>query len=144
MASSIIRKTNIQGDIWLVTLRILRLACKSLTIHSFSRPGLPKRFQSFLFFQIHKPTEFKERLRRFIDDSKITTAARACEMKDEIAAAKGKTGDKAPLLPLPGINIAFASTGLHKVSDPQRPQLAMFRITDGFPFATAWKIRADL
>ena len=81
---------------------------------------MPKRFQSFLFFQIHKPTEFKERLKRFIDDSKITTAARACEMKDEIAAVKGKSnssGNKTPLLPLPGINIAFASTGLHKVSN---------------------------
>ena len=41
-------------------------------------------------------------------------------MKDEIAAVKGKSkssGNKAPLLPLPGINIAFASTGLHKVSN---------------------------
>lgn len=85
---------------------------------------MPKRFQSFLFFQIHKPTEFKERLKRFIDDSKITTAARACEMKDEIAAVKGKSkssGNKAPLLPLPGINIAFASTGLHKVSNLPSP-----------------------
>jgi hypothetical protein len=65
-------------------------------------------------------------------------------MKDEIAAAKGKTGDKAPLLPLPGINIAFASTGLHKVNNPQRPQLAFSHITDWFLFATARKIRSDL
>ena len=45
-------------------------------------------------------------------------------MKDEIAAVKGKSkssGNKAPLLPLPGINIAFASTGLHKVSNLPSP-----------------------
>lgn len=82
------------------------------------RPGLPKRFQSFLFFKIHKPTEFKSRLRQFLPS--ITTAARACEMKDEIAALKKSRDaagdDKGPLLPLPGVNIAFSSTGLHKVS----------------------------
>ena len=91
-----------------------------LTVSTFSRPGLPKRFQSFLFFQIHKPTEFKERLKRFIDDSKITTAEDACAMKQKIAAVKDKSqaADKnAPFLPLPGINIAFASTGLYKVSN---------------------------
>jgi len=82
---------------------------------------LPKRFQSFLFFQIHKPTEFKERLRSFIDASKITTAAQACDMKEQIAAEKEKSkiaDKKAPFLALPGINIAFASTGLHKVCQP--------------------------
>ena len=94
-----------------------------LTTHIFVRPGLPKRFQQFLFFQIHKPTEFKQRLKRFIDDSKITTAEDACEMKQRIAAEKDKSksaDNKAPLLALPGINIAFASTGLHKVGDISR------------------------
>jgi hypothetical protein len=88
-----------------------------------SRPGLPKRFQHFLFFQIHKPTEFKARLKSFIDDSKITTAEDACGMKHKIAAEKNKsksTGGNAPFLALPGINIAFASTGLHKVSHVSR------------------------
>lgn len=122
MASSIIRKTNIQGDIWLVAAYPLRvLQDQLLTTFNLSRPGLPKRFQSFLFFQIHKPTEFKERLRSFIDASKITTAAQACDMKEQIAAAKDKSKSadkKAPFLALPGINIAFASTGLHKVYSP--------------------------
>jgi hypothetical protein len=54
------------------------------------------------------------------DDSKITTAEDACAMKQKIAAVKdkSKSADKnAPFLPLPGINIAFASTGLYKVSN---------------------------
>ena len=83
-----------------------------------ARPGLPKRFQSFLFFQIQKPAQFKARLKQFACDSRITTAAQACEMKDMIAAEQKlhkTSGRKAPLLPLPGVNIAFSSTGLHKV-----------------------------
>ena len=79
---------------------------------------MPKRFQSFLFFQIHKPTEFKQRLKKFAAEGSITTAAQACEMKEKIAAEKkayDASGKRAPLLPLPGVNIAFSSTGLHKV-----------------------------
>lgn len=97
MSASVIRKTNIQGDIW---------------------PGLPKRFQSFLFFQIQKPDLFKARLKQFANDGRITTAAQACEMKDVIAGAQKlfkSSGQKAPLLPLPGVNIAFASSGLQKL-----------------------------
>jgi len=112
---------NIQGDIWLVFLpNPVWLAGVSADNFSLPRPGLPKRFQQFLFFQIHKPAEFKARLKSFIDDKKITTAEDACGMKQKIAAEKGKTKStdgKASFLPLPGINIAFASTGLHKVSN---------------------------
>jgi hypothetical protein len=85
---------------------------------------LPKRFQQFLFFQIHKPTEFKQRLKSFIDEKKITTAEDACNMKQMIAAEKDKsksTDDKPGFLALPGVNIAFSSTGLQKVSDVSRP-----------------------
>ncbi|KAF4124285.1 Dyp-type peroxidase family [Geosmithia morbida] len=92
MASSIIRKANIQGDIW---------------------PGLPKRFETFLFFNILKPDEFKKQLKTHLP--KITTAEHACQMKDKIAAERAKNGKKAPLLPLPGFNIAFSSTGLSKL-----------------------------
>lgn len=85
-----------------------------------ARPGLPKRYQSFLFFQIQKPDLFKARLKQFANDGRITTAAQACEMKDVIAGAQKlfkSSGAKAPLLPLPGVNIAFASSGLQKVGD---------------------------
>ncbi|CAD6446944.1 913b47fc-6338-4745-ad9f-1369fef5f7d1 [Sclerotinia trifoliorum] len=90
----IARKSNIQGDIW---------------------PGLPKRFQTFLFFKIKKPGEFKQRLRSFVESGDITTADKACEMKDKILAAKlqaQKLRQPAKILALPGVNIAFASTGL--------------------------------
>ncbi|APA15466.1 hypothetical protein SS1G_13391 [Sclerotinia sclerotiorum 1980 UF-70] len=90
--SWIARKSNIQGDIW---------------------PGLPKRFQTFLFFKIKKPDEFKQRLRSFAKN--ITTANDVCVMKDQISAAKleaQKLRQSAKTLALPGVNIAFASTGL--------------------------------
>ncbi|KAJ9265456.1 hypothetical protein DTO271D3_3197 [Paecilomyces variotii] len=90
--SSLIRKANIQGDIW---------------------PGLPKRFQSFLFFRIRKPDEFRQRLKDFVPQ--ITTAEDACKMKDLIFEEKTlakSEGRPAKIKPLPGVNIAFASTGL--------------------------------
>nr|UPX44784.1 dye-decolorizing heme-containing peroxidase [Penicillium camemberti] len=90
--ASVIRKANIQGDTW---------------------PGLPKRFQSFLFFRIKKPDEFKSRLRTFVPQ--ITTAEAACDMRAIIAKEKAlsrKESRPAKLQPLPGVNISFASTGL--------------------------------
>ncbi|KAK3400889.1 hypothetical protein B0T20DRAFT_371568 [Sordaria brevicollis] len=92
--SWVARKANIQGDIW---------------------PGLPKRFQTFLFFKIRKPDEFKTRLKSFVEAGGITTAQDACEMKNKILEAKTqarKQGVPAKIQPLPGVNIAFASTGL--------------------------------
>lgn len=100
-----------------------------------TRPGLPKRFQSFLFFQIHKPNEFKQRLKQFTAEGYITTAAQACEMKEMIAAEKkhnDASGRKAPLLPLPGVNIAFSSTGLHKVCLSRIFTLMRSILTHGF------------
>lgn len=101
-----------------------------LTPHE-TRPGLPKRFQSFLFFNILKPQEFKDRLKKFAVEGNITSAAQACEMKDKIAAEKKKneaSGSKAPLLPLPGVNIAFSSTGLYKVG-PSHQRLTGIALT---------------
>ncbi|KAF5860188.1 hypothetical protein ETB97_001831 [Aspergillus alliaceus] len=83
---------NVQGDIW---------------------PGLPKRYESFLFFKIRKPEEFKERLKSFINS--ITTAERACEMKKiirEEQQAADNAGRIREIKALPGINISFSSTGL--------------------------------
>ncbi|KAF7911766.1 uncharacterized protein EAE98_011881 [Botrytis deweyae] len=92
--SWIARKSNIQGDIW---------------------PGLPKRFQTFMFFKIKKADDFKKRLRTFVKDGGITSAKDACDMKNKILAAKfqaQQSGRPAKIQPLPGVNIAFASTGL--------------------------------
>ncbi|KAJ5198277.1 uncharacterized protein N7498_007394 [Penicillium cinerascens] len=85
-------KANIQGDIW---------------------PGLPKRFQSFLFFRIRNQVDFKNRLKIFTN--RITTAEDACQMSKIIKAAKKEAEQakkSARLQALPGINIAFTSTGL--------------------------------
>ncbi|KAJ5465628.1 Dyp-type peroxidase [Penicillium desertorum] len=85
-------KANIQGDIW---------------------PGLPKRFQTFLFFRVKNQVDFKNRLKTFIP--KITTGQDASEMGEIIRKAKKEAElarRSAKLLGLPGINIAFTSTGL--------------------------------
>lgn len=88
------------------------------------RPGLPKRFQSFLFFKIRKPDEFKTRLKSFVEAGGITTAQDACNMKNKILEAKAeaqKLGVPGKIQPLPGVNISFASTGLAAVSGSQNP-----------------------
>ncbi|CAG8135343.1 unnamed protein product [Penicillium salamii] len=85
-------KANIQGDVW---------------------PGLPKRFQSFLFFRVRNKTDFKSRLKTFIP--KITTAQDACAMSEVMkkAQAEARAAKRsAKLEPLPGVNISFTSTGL--------------------------------
>lgn len=86
-------------------------------MYAITRPGLPKRFQSFLFFRIRKPDEFKQRLKGFVPQ--ITTAEDACRMKEIIFKEKTAASDEgrpAKIQPLPGVNIAFASTGLAAVS----------------------------
>ncbi|KAG4431407.1 hypothetical protein IFR05_013118 [Cadophora sp. M221] len=90
--ASLLRKANIQGDIW---------------------PGLPKRFQTFLFFRIRKPEQFKVQLKAFVPE--ITTAETAAAWKD----AKQKEKQLHPkdllpgnLLPKTGVNISFSSKGL--------------------------------
>ncbi|OQE88596.1 hypothetical protein PENNAL_c0016G02680 [Penicillium nalgiovense] len=85
-------KANIQGDVW---------------------PGLPKRFQTFLFFRVKNRVDFKNRLKTFIP--KITTGQDACEMSEIIKKARKEAQDakrSAKLQGLPGINISFTSTGL--------------------------------
>ncbi|KAE8357036.1 hypothetical protein BDV28DRAFT_144699 [Aspergillus coremiiformis] len=83
---------NVQGDIW---------------------PGLPKRFETFLFFQIRKPEEFRTHLKSFADS--ITTAEKVIEMRKVICQEQDDADMKGrirQLKPLPGRNIAFSSTGL--------------------------------
>ncbi|KAK0104921.1 hypothetical protein ONS95_005184 [Cadophora gregata] len=89
--TSLIRKANIQGDIW---------------------PGLPKKFQTFLFFRIRKPEQFKAQLKAFVPE--ITTAETAAAWKDAKQKEKQLPKDQRPsrLLPKTGVNISFSSTGL--------------------------------
>ncbi|CAG7980034.1 unnamed protein product [Penicillium nalgiovense] len=79
----------------------------------FLRPGLPKRFQTFLFFRVKNRVDFKNRLKTFIP--KIITGQDACEMSEIIKKARKEAQDakrSAKLQGLPGINISFTSTGL--------------------------------
>lgn len=89
---------------------------KTLT---FVRPGLPKRFQSFLFFRVQNKVDFKNRLKTFIP--KITTGKDACEMGEIMKKAKKEAQlakRSVKLEGLPGINIGFTSTGLEAVGFP--------------------------
>lgn len=81
------------------------------------RPGLPKRFQTFLFFRIRKPEQFKVQLKAFVPE--ITTAETAAAWRD----AKRREKELYPkdlrpsnMLPKTGVNISFSSTGLAAVS----------------------------
>lgn len=72
-----------------------------------TRPGLPKKSQTFLFFRILKPDQFKERLKTFVH--KITTAEKVVTWTTAQKLHKDKDA-------FTGINIAFTSTGLEAVS----------------------------
>lgn len=90
--------------------------CSFTILITIIRPGLPKRFQSFLFFRIRNQVDFKSRLKTFIP--KITTAQDACQMSEIIKKARKDaelSKRSAKLQALPGINISFTSTGLEAV-----------------------------
>ena len=74
--------------------------------------GLPKKYETFLFFDITNPTQFRERLKAIIPF--ITTTAQALADQDAINEHKSK--GKEGLLKLVGTNIAFSQTGLTLVS----------------------------
>ncbi|KAH8689858.1 dyp-type peroxidase family protein [Talaromyces proteolyticus] len=102
MAVESIPKDNIQGDIW---------------------PGLPKKYETFYFFQINKdkgPEEnyeaFKGHLQELIPS--ITTAQQALEARENIKQHKGKVTvwEEEPChLPVAHSNISFAERGLVKL-----------------------------
>ena len=84
--------------------------CLSGRFHD-PREGLPKKCESFLFFEITNPGEFQKKFRSVIP--LITTAEKVKEDRAAIAAHK-LTGLKT-LLMLVGTNVAFSSAGLKKV-----------------------------
>jgi Dyp-type peroxidase family len=71
--------------------------------------GLPKKVESFVFFAITNPVQFRQSLKSIIP--LITTTAQAIQDNKAIEAHKGK-GNK-DLLKLVGTNIAFSQKGLH-------------------------------
>ena len=80
-------------------------------------PGLPKKVQHYLFFQIDDDvTAFRKRLNLLIPV--ITSTTQAQDDRAKIAANKKLAAEqgKAPeLLRLSGVNIAFSQFGLTKV-----------------------------
>lgn len=75
------------------------------------REGLPKKFQSFYFFDITNPAEFRKRLQKIIPLITTTTQALA----DTAAIQKHKSQGHTSLLKLVGTNIAFSQAGLTTV-----------------------------
>jgi Dyp-type peroxidase family len=71
--------------------------------------GLPKKFQSFYFFAITNPIEFRKRLQQIIPLITTTTQALA----DTAAIQKHKSFGNINLLNIVGTNIAFSHTGLN-------------------------------
>jgi Dyp-type peroxidase family len=70
--------------------------------------GLPKKYETFVFFDIANANQFRQKLKDVIP--LITTAAQVLLDLDAIAAKQAK-GDKS-LIKLAGTNIAFSHTGL--------------------------------
>jgi Dyp-type peroxidase family len=78
--------------------------------------GLPKKTQTYAFYQIANATEFRKRLSALIPF--ITTSTQAQGHKELIKQIKASTAQHnapPPILKLAGINIAFSHNGLHKL-----------------------------
>ena len=75
------------------------------------RKGLPKKFQSFYFFDITNPTEFRKRLQNIIPLITTTTQALA----DTAAIQNHKSQGNTSLLKIVGTNVAFSQAGLTTV-----------------------------
>ncbi|KAJ5143325.1 Dyp-type peroxidase [Penicillium bovifimosum] len=84
-------KKNIQGDIW---------------------PRLPKKYETFVFFRITKPAEFKKHLAGLVP--LLTTAEDAFKMRENIYKMKAE-GTLKGLIKLSAINVAFSAKGLAKL-----------------------------
>jgi len=103
---------NIQGDILYVsTVRYCFWTPNSLF---YFRSGLPKKTETYVFFQISEPKKFKTDLRKFIP--LVKTVAGALKDRDDISKhKKGTIGGKPTLIPMFGVNISFSHFGLKKV-----------------------------
>ncbi|KAF4612368.1 hypothetical protein D9613_003959 [Agrocybe pediades] len=73
--------------------------------------GLPKKTETYLFFQISDAKKFRTDLRNFIP--LVKTVAGTLKDRDDISKHKqGTVGGKPPLIPMAGVNIAFSHFGL--------------------------------
>jgi hypothetical protein len=77
-----------------------------------ARPRLPKKYETFVFFRITKPAEFKKNLAGLVP--LLTTAEDAFRMREDIYKKKA-AGTLKGLIQLSAINVAFSAKGLAKV-----------------------------
>ena len=80
--------------------------------------GLPKKTQTFFFFQIDKNrvSEFRKQLAKFVPE--ITTTTNVVKNREDIDRNKAeaqKSNTKPSLLEISGINISFTKKGLTQV-----------------------------
>ncbi|KAF9002157.1 peroxidase TAP [Cyathus striatus] len=78
--------------------------------------GLPKKTETWYFFQIVDPTDFRRRFRNFIPY--VKSVAQVLKDRDDIEKHKRKhdqSGTKPHLIPLVGVNVAFSHFGLDKI-----------------------------
>ena len=81
-----------------------------------NRPGLPKKTQTYFFFQIDhaRVHEFRIQLAHLVP--LITTTNQVIEDQEKIAQHKKSAKDDKHLLKLSGVNIVFSQKGLAQVS----------------------------
>jgi len=119
MALAPLSLANVQGDILCVSMYP-----QILTSLTFSRFGLPKQAQSFLFFTVDNVDGFRSSLTNLVP--LITTAEQTKSNISEIRQFKVQNrlafndGDGEVVHPavitVSGVNIAFSNVGLKKVS----------------------------
>ncbi|KAF8151502.1 hypothetical protein B0H34DRAFT_131748 [Crassisporium funariophilum] len=79
--------------------------------------GLPKKTETWYFFQVTEPTAFRRNLRNFIP--LIKNVAQVIRDRDDIEKHKRddqEHGRKPQLIPLVGVNIAFSHFGFKKLA----------------------------
>lgn len=98
---------NIQGDIWCVNPQL-----NECLNWQPSRPRLPKKYETFLFFEITDVEQFKHELGVFLKH--LTTAETAHRLRGKLYEAKW-CGLWSQLVETICTNISFSAAGLEKV-----------------------------
>jgi len=91
----------------------LMLKPRVLDDADYSRPRLPKKFETFYFFRITRAKDFKQHMAGLVP--LLTTADDASKLRNDIYEKKA-AGTLKSLIKLSAINVSFSATGLKKVS----------------------------
>lgn len=120
--------TNIQGDILCVSSTGYRKRSPLLTTYHLAHrsSGLPKKTQTYLFFQITDSNAFRTALSDLVP--LITTTEQVVNHRQTISDHKKKSHG-GNLLDIVGVNIAFSHSGLTTVRIIERAPFS-FEIGD--------------